>query len=250
MNGAANRDPRRFEEPDEFRLGTPKHIATHGIRPWYSHVSGRPIARAEVRVKLWNESLTGWPTFGFQRPSTVRQALVGSNGTAPFCSGASTNCTSSSLRFSSRSIAKPTPATEPTTVEKGRRLTVRVTETAPQSESGRADCSRRQPMMDYPCDPRSGRCAQCARRASRRPRSTGRWTRASTGCGNPVDWVELLDPPTRWGWISIAYVLIGALPHSGRWRRLVGRVDLSAASGRGPGCGYPEAGRAEQAVAF
>ena len=32
------------------------------------------------------------------------------------------------------------------------------------------------------------------------------------------DWVELPDPPTRWGWISIAYVLIGALPHSGRWR--------------------------------
>jgi hypothetical protein len=26
------------------------------------------------------------------------------------------------------------------------------------------------------------------------------------------DWVELPDPPTRWGWISTAYVLIGALP--------------------------------------
>jgi hypothetical protein len=32
------------------------------------------------------------------------------------------------------------------------------------------------------------------------------------------DWVESPDPPTRWGWISTAYVLIGALPHSGRWR--------------------------------
>jgi transposase len=32
------------------------------------------------------------------------------------------------------------------------------------------------------------------------------------------DWLELPDPPTSWGWTQTAYVLIGSLPHSGRWR--------------------------------
>ena len=64
------------------------------------------------------------------------------------------------------------------------------------------------------------------------------------------DWVELPDPPTRWGWISTAHVLIGAVTAFRALARLVGRVDRSAASGRGPGCGYPEAGRAEQAVRY
>jgi hypothetical protein len=32
------------------------------------------------------------------------------------------------------------------------------------------------------------------------------------------DWLELPDPPKHWGWGSKAYLLVGALAHSGRWR--------------------------------
>lgn len=32
------------------------------------------------------------------------------------------------------------------------------------------------------------------------------------------DWVELPDPPPSWGWGPKAYLLVGALAHSGRWR--------------------------------
>ena len=32
------------------------------------------------------------------------------------------------------------------------------------------------------------------------------------------DWVELPDPPADWGWGGRAYLLVGALAHSGRWR--------------------------------
>ena len=38
------------------------------------------------------------------------------------------------------------------------------------------------------------------------------------GAETQWDWVELPDPPMGWGWNATAYVLIGALPHSGRWR--------------------------------
>jgi len=38
------------------------------------------------------------------------------------------------------------------------------------------------------------------------------------GAETQWDWVELPDPPAGWGWGKAAYVLIGALPHSGRWR--------------------------------
>lgn len=52
MNGAANRDPRRFDEPDEFLLARPnilQHIAFgRGIHT----CPGAPIARAEARVSL------------------------------------------------------------------------------------------------------------------------------------------------------------------------------------------------------
>jgi len=52
LNGAANRDPRQFECPDEFRLGRPnvkEHIAFgRGV-----HVCpGGPLARAEAKVSL------------------------------------------------------------------------------------------------------------------------------------------------------------------------------------------------------
>lgn len=32
------------------------------------------------------------------------------------------------------------------------------------------------------------------------------------------DWVELPDPPASWGWGKNAYLLVGVLAHSGRWR--------------------------------
>jgi cytochrome P450 len=52
MNGAANRDPRRFDDPGEFRLDRPnilQHIAFgRGIHT----CPGAPIARVEVRVSL------------------------------------------------------------------------------------------------------------------------------------------------------------------------------------------------------
>jgi cytochrome P450 len=52
LNGAANRDPRRFESPAEFRLGRPnakEHIAFGRG----SHACpGGPLARAEARVSL------------------------------------------------------------------------------------------------------------------------------------------------------------------------------------------------------
>ena len=32
------------------------------------------------------------------------------------------------------------------------------------------------------------------------------------------DWLELPDPPAQWGWGSKAFLLVGALAHSGRWR--------------------------------
>lgn len=38
------------------------------------------------------------------------------------------------------------------------------------------------------------------------------------GAETQWDWVELPDPPAAWGWGKAANVLIGALPHSGRWR--------------------------------
>ncbi|MDF3285546.1 helix-turn-helix domain-containing protein [Gordonia sp. N1V] len=32
------------------------------------------------------------------------------------------------------------------------------------------------------------------------------------------DWVELPDPPAEWGWGKTAYLLVGSLAHSGKWR--------------------------------
>jgi cytochrome P450 len=52
MNGAANRDPRRFEEPDEFRLDRPNILHHMAFGRGIHTCPGAPIARAEVRVSL------------------------------------------------------------------------------------------------------------------------------------------------------------------------------------------------------
>ena len=52
MNGAANRDPRRFEEPSEFRLGRPNKFGHIAFGRGIHTCLGAPIARAEVRVSL------------------------------------------------------------------------------------------------------------------------------------------------------------------------------------------------------
>jgi len=38
------------------------------------------------------------------------------------------------------------------------------------------------------------------------------------GAETQWDWVELPNPPQAWGWGDTAYVLVGALSHSSRWR--------------------------------
>ena len=52
LNGAANRDPRRFERPDQFlvdRANARQHIAFgHGIHT----CPGAPLARAEARISI------------------------------------------------------------------------------------------------------------------------------------------------------------------------------------------------------
>ena len=38
------------------------------------------------------------------------------------------------------------------------------------------------------------------------------------GAETQFDWVHLPDPPAHWGWRREAYLLVGSLPYSGRWR--------------------------------
>jgi hypothetical protein len=35
------------------------------------------------------------------------------------------------------------------------------------------------------------------------------------------DWLELPDPPESWGWGKKAYLLVGSLAHSGKWRAVL-----------------------------
>lgn len=52
LNGAANRDPRRFECPAEFRIGRPNFLAHIAFGRGPHSCPGGPLARAEGRVSL------------------------------------------------------------------------------------------------------------------------------------------------------------------------------------------------------
>ncbi|MEX0665412.1 MAG: cytochrome P450 [Acidimicrobiia bacterium] len=52
MVGAANRDPRRFEDPDDFRLDRPNALEHLGFGRGMHACPGAPLARAEARVSL------------------------------------------------------------------------------------------------------------------------------------------------------------------------------------------------------
>jgi cytochrome P450 len=52
LNGAANRDPRRFECPHEFRLDRPNAQAHIAFGRGAHSCPGGPLARAEGRVSL------------------------------------------------------------------------------------------------------------------------------------------------------------------------------------------------------
>ena len=52
MNGAANRDPARFDEPNEFRLDRPNILQHIAFGRGVHTCPGAPIARAEARVSL------------------------------------------------------------------------------------------------------------------------------------------------------------------------------------------------------
>ncbi|WP_407107562.1 transposase [Rhodococcus aetherivorans] len=57
-------------------------------------------------------------------------------------------------------------------------------------------------------------CAACAG-ATERPNAV---IEHPPGEETQWDWVELPDPPASWGWGKTAYLLVGSLAHSGRWR--------------------------------
>ena len=52
LNGAANRDPQRFDEPDEFRLERPNILQHIAFGRGVHTCPGAPIARAEARASL------------------------------------------------------------------------------------------------------------------------------------------------------------------------------------------------------
>jgi len=52
LNGAANRDPRRFECPEEFRIGRPNGQAHIAFGRGVHSCPGGPLARAEGRISI------------------------------------------------------------------------------------------------------------------------------------------------------------------------------------------------------
>jgi cytochrome P450 len=52
LNGAANRDPRRFESPNEFRIDRPNAQAHIAFGRGVHSCPGGPLARAEGRISI------------------------------------------------------------------------------------------------------------------------------------------------------------------------------------------------------
>ena len=50
LNGAANRDPRQFDDPDELRLDRPNGRQHLGFGFGIHTCAGAPLARAEARI--------------------------------------------------------------------------------------------------------------------------------------------------------------------------------------------------------
>ncbi len=42
-----------------------------------------------------------------------------------------------------------------------------------------------------------------------------------SGAETQFDWLELPDPPTSWGWGTMAHLFVGALSHSSKWRAVL-----------------------------
>ncbi len=98
VNGAANRDPRKFECPAEFeveRANARQHLAFgHGPHT----CPGAPLAPRRV-ASPWSDSSIAWPTSASTRHSMARSARV-TTSTCPRTScAASGTCTSSSARL-------------------------------------------------------------------------------------------------------------------------------------------------------
>lgn len=45
------------------------------------------------------------------------------------------------------------------------------------------------------------------------------------GAETQFDWLELPDPPTSWGWGSMAHLFVGALSHSSKWRAVLAEAE-------------------------
>ena len=63
------------------------------------------------------------------------------------------------------------------------------------------------------------------------------------------DWLELPDPPAAWGWGSKAFLLVGALAHSGRWRGVLAESTRPAAPDRRAAPDMRRLGRADPQLA-
>ena len=84
LNGAANRDPRRFECPDEFRVDRHNSRAHMAFGRGNHTCPGGPLARAEGRVSL-ERILTGRATSGSPRSTTAPPNNGDSTTSPPGC---------------------------------------------------------------------------------------------------------------------------------------------------------------------
>ena len=67
-------------------------------------------------------------------------------------------------------------------------------------------------------DPGPATCARSIPTAGGPPNERTPSSLTHPGEETQWDWLDLPDPPTSWGWGSMAHLLVGSLAHSGRWR--------------------------------